>query len=130
MVFAMNWKLIDLTVHGDERGGSLVAIEKGQGIDFDIKRVYYIWGTKKDTVRGKHSHKSLQQLIVCVSGSCDFILKSEEKQENIHLDNPAKGLYIGKNVWREFTNFSKECIIMVLASEKYNKDDYVLCKVK
>ena len=121
----MNWKLVDLTVHGDERG-NLVAIEKGQGIDFDIKRVYYIWGSKKDTIRGKHTHKSLEQLIICVSGSCDFILKSDKDQEIIHLNQPNKGLYIGKNVWREFTNFSKDCVIMVLASEIYNKEDYSL----
>lgn len=119
----MNWKLVDLTVHGDERG-NLVAIEKGQGIDFDIKRVYYIWGAKEDAIRGKHSHKSLEQLIVCISGSCDFILKCDGKQENIHLDQPSQGLYIGNNVWREFTNFSKDCVIMVLASQVYKKDDY------
>ncbi len=119
----MNWKLVDLTVHGDERG-KLVAIEKDQGIDFDIKRVYYIWGSKKNTIRGKHSHKSLEQLIICVSGSCDFVLKSDKKQEIIHLDQPSKGLYIGKNVWREFTNFSKDCIIMVLASEVYINNEY------
>lgn len=121
----MNWKLVDLTLHGDERG-NLVAIEKGQGIDFDIKRVYYIWGSKKEAIRGKHSHKSLEQLIICISGSCDFILKFDEKQEIIHLNQPNKGLYIGKNVWREFTNFSKDCVIMVLASEVYNKEDYSL----
>lgn len=123
MVFEMNWKLVDLTVHGDKRG-NLVAIEKGQGIDFDIKRVYFIWGNKYGVVRGKHSHKSLEQLIICISGSCDFILKSDEKQENIHLDQPNKGIYIGKNVWREFKNFSKDCVILVLASEVYDKKEY------
>ena len=119
----MNWKLVDLTVHGDERG-NLVAIEKGSGIDFDIKRVYYIWGSENNVVRGKHAHKSLEQLIICVSGSCDFILQSGENHELIHLDQPNKGLYIGHNVWREFTNFSKDCVVMVLASDVYDKNEY------
>lgn len=119
----MNWKLVDLTVHGDERG-NLVAIEKGSGIDFDIKRVYYIWGSENNVVRGKHAHKSLEQLIICVSGSCDFILQSDENHELIHLDQPNKALYIGENVWREFTNFSKDCVVMVLASEVYDKNEY------
>ncbi len=119
-----NWKLVDLTVHGDERG-NLVAIEKGHGIDFDIKRVYYIWGSQKDVVRGKHLHKSLEQLIICISGSCDFILRSGDEEQKVRLDNPSKTLYIGNNVWREFTNFSQDCVVMVLASEVYCKDDYV-----
>ena len=74
-----NIKLIELISHGDNRG-SLIALEKEHNVPFDIKRVYYIWGSKRDVIRGQHSHKSLEQLIVCISGSCDFILKFDEKQ--------------------------------------------------
>ena len=64
-------------------------------------------------------------LIVCVSGSCDFILDDGKERVKVHLDNPAQGLYIKHNIWREFTNFSKDCVVMVLASEHYDESDYI-----
>ena len=111
-------------VHGDY-SGSLVALEKSEDFPFEIKRVYYIWGTQKDVVRGHHAHKRLEQVIVCVSGSCDFILDNGTMRETVHLDSPNLGLYIKNNIWREFTNFSPDCVVMVLASEHYNEADYI-----
>ena len=75
----MNYQLLDFPVHGDH-GGNLIALEKGKDFPFDIKRVYYIYGTKPNIVRGKHAHKNLEQVIVCVAGSCDFVL------DNGHID--------------------------------------------
>jgi len=118
------YKILDFKVLGDH-GGKLVALEKDKGLPFDVKRVYYIWGTQKDVVRGKHAHKKLEQVIVCTSGSCDFILDDGKQREKVHLDNPAKGLYIKHNIWREFTNFSPDCVLMVLASEYYDEHDYI-----
>jgi len=118
------YELINFSVHGNYQG-SLVALEKGAQFPFDIKRVYYIWGTQKDVVRGHHAHKKLEQVILCVSGSCDFILDDGQKRETVHLDNPAQGLYIKHNIWREFTNFSPDCVVVVLASEYYDESDYI-----
>lgn len=120
----MNYKILNFRVHGDH-AGSLVALEKGDDFPFEIKRVYYVWGTDKDTVRGKHAHKKLEQVIVCVSGNCDFILDDGNNRELVHLSDPTQGLYIGNNIWREFTNFSKDCVVMVLASEHYDETDYI-----
>jgi len=120
----MNYKILNFRVHGDH-AGSLVALEKGDDFPFEIKRVYYVWGTDKDTVRGKHAHKKLEQVIVCVSGNCDFILDDGNNRELVHLSDPTQGLYIGNNIWREFTNFSKDCVVMVLASEHYDEADYI-----
>lgn len=120
----MNYQLLDFPIHGDERG-KLIALEKGADFPFEIRRVYYIWGTKPDVIRGKHAHKNLEQVIVCVSGSCDFVLNNGTVKETVHLDNPSKGLYIKHNIWREFTNFSKDCVLMVLASEYYSESDYI-----
>ena len=116
--------VIDFPVHGDHNG-SLVALEKGADFPFEIKRVYYIWGTAKDVVRGHHAHRNLEQVIVCTSGSCDFILDDGKTRETYHLNSPAQGLYIKNSVWREFTNFSPDCVVMVLASEHYNEADYI-----
>ena len=76
-------------------------------------------------MRGRHAHKKLEQVIVCVSGSCDFILDNGQERAMVCLDNPAQGLYIKHNIWREFTNFSKDCVVMVLASEHYDESDYI-----
>ena len=117
-------EILEFPVHGD-RNGTLVALEKGADFPFEIKRVYYIWGTAPDVVRGHHAHKNLEQVVICTSGSCDFILDDGEKRETHHLDSPAKGLHIKNNVWREFTHFSPDCVVMVLASEHYNEADYI-----
>ena len=120
----VDYSIINFKVRGDHNG-KRVALEKGVDFPFEIKRVYYIWDTEHDVVRGKHAHKKLEQVIVCTSGSCDFILDDGREREIVHLDNPAQGLYIKNNIWREFTNFSPDCVIMVLASEHYDESDYI-----
>lgn len=118
------YTLLDFNVHADNYG-SLVALEKGEDFPFDIKRVYYIWGTQKDFVRGKHAHRALEQVIICTSGSCDFILDNGKEKCTVHLDTPSQGMHIKSNIWREFTNFSPDCVVMVLASEHYDEADYI-----
>lgn len=120
----MGYELLDFRVIGDDRG-SLIALEGNHDIPFDIKRVYYIFGTEKSVIRGQHAHKKLKQVIFCLSGSCDFILDSGVKREVVSLNRPNIGLYIKNNLWREFTNFSKDCVVMVLASEHYDENDYI-----
>lgn len=120
----MIYDMLHFTVLGDHTG-NLVALEKGADFPFDIKRVYYIWGTNRDAIRGRHAHRKLEQVIVCTSGSCDFILDDGHTRETVHLDNPAVGLHIKSNIWREFTNFSPDCVVMVLASEHYDESDYI-----
>ena len=120
----MNFKLIDFHIFGDERG-SLVSLEANKNIPFDIKRVYYIFDTKNDIVRGKHAHKNLQQILIAISGSCKVLVDNKKEKQIFGLSNPAKGLYIENNVWREMFEFSKDCVLLVLASEIYNKEDYI-----
>lgn len=120
----VKYNLLDFKVRGDH-AGKLVALEKGADFPFDIKRVYYIWATDKNTVRGKHAHRKLEQVIICTSGSCDFILDNGHERTTVHLNSPAQGLHIKSNIWREFTNFSPDCVVMVLASEHYDESDYI-----
>ena len=109
---------------GDERG-SLVAIECIKNIPFDIKRVYYIFGTKEDVLRGFHAHKNLKQVAVCIRGSCRFVLDNGKKRQEILLDSPTTGLLIEDLIWREMFNFSADCILLVLASKYYDELDYI-----
>lgn len=121
----MNYKLIDLNDLSDSRGG-LVAIEAlSDVVPFEISRVYYIFGIKSEIERGFHAHKKLQQLCICVSGSCDFVLDDGTLRETIHLKSPSQGLLLGNNVWREMKNFSPDCVLLVLASEHYDEADYI-----
>lgn len=118
------YELINFAVRGNYEG-NLVPLEINQDIPFEVKRVYYIWGTHHDVIRGHHAHRKLEQMIICIAGSCDFILDDGQKRKTVHLSSPNQGLYLKSNIWREFTNFSEDCVIVVLASEHYDESDYI-----
>ena len=116
-------KLIDLPSLGDQRGG-LVAIESNQSIPFEIRRLYYIFNTTNQS-RGFHAHIDLKQVAVCVKGSCRFILDNGHAREEVTLNSPTQGLYIEALTWREMHDFSEDCVLLVLASEHYDENDYI-----
>lgn len=120
----MQIKLIPLQAHGDERG-SLVSLEEGRNIPFEIKRVYYMFKTKEGVRRGFHAHKSLRQVAIAVRGSCRFVLDDGTERVELCLDNPAQGLVIESFMWREMYDFSDDCVLMVLADQLYDEADYV-----
>lgn len=117
-------KLIDFPVLGDERG-ALVALDGNKSIPFDIKRVYYIYGTQSGVSRGFHAHKALKQVAIVVRGSCRFILDDGTKREDVLLKDPAQGLLIESFMWREMHDFSEDCVLMVLADQLYDESDYI-----
>ncbi|MGR5116737.1 sugar 3,4-ketoisomerase [Photobacterium damselae] len=117
-------KLIEFNQLGDDRGG-LVSLEQNKNIPFDIKRVYYIFDTKEDVARGFHAHKDLQQVAICVKGSCRFILDNGAQRESIILDKPNMGLFIDSMMWREMHDFSDDCVLMVIANHHYDEADYI-----
>jgi len=117
-------KIINFPTIGDERG-SLVSMEGQDKIPFNIKRVYFIFDTKKNVSRGFHAHRDLQQVAVCVAGKCRMTLDDGKKREEVWLDSPNKGIYIDKYIWREMHDFSSDCVLLVLASEHYSESDYI-----
>ena len=110
--------------HGDERG-QLVALEEFVDIPFTIRRVYYMYDTKEGVVRGHHAHRSLQQILVCIHGSCKIKLDNGTEQKIVPLERPYEGLYIANNIWREMYDFSPDAVLMVLASDLYREEDYI-----
>lgn len=120
----MQIKLIPLQPHGDDRG-SLVALEEGKNIPFEIKRVYYMFKTKENVRRGLHAHRKLKQVAIAVRGSCRFLLDDGEERIELLLDNPAQGLIIESFMWREMYDFSEDCVLMVLADDYYDENDYI-----
>lgn len=110
--------------HGDARG-QLVALEEMKEIPFNIKRVYYIYDTLEGVRRGFHAHKNLEQILICVHGSCKVLLDDGTEQETVLLDKPYEGLYIANNIWREMFAFSPDAVLLVLASSLYDEADYI-----
>jgi dTDP-4-dehydrorhamnose 3,5-epimerase-like enzyme len=122
---SMKVEFVNFDIKGDNRG-NLIAIEQLKNIPFEIQRVYYIFNTKEGVRRGFHAHKNLKQMAVCLSGSCKFLLDDgKEKIDEVVLDSPQKGLLIENMVWHEMYDFSVDCILLVLASEYYNENDYI-----
>ena len=120
----MNIKMIDFQKHGDDRG-MLIALESNKEIPFDIKRVYYMYDTLPGVRRGFHAHKKLQQILICIHGSCKIHLDNGYETEEVVLDKPYRGLFISNNYWREMYDFSPDAVLMVLASDLYNEADYI-----
>ena len=113
-----------LSVLGDHRG-SLISIEGGSTVPFDVKRIYYIFGTQPGVERGFHAHVALRQLAVCVAGSCEMILDDGRERTTYVLDRPDRGLLIQAMMWREMRNFSADAVLLVLADHAYDEADYI-----
>ena len=110
--------------HGDERG-QLVALEEYKDIPFEIKRVYYMYDTLDGVRRGFHAHKSLEQILICIHGTCKVLLDNGTEKKIVPLEKPYEGLYIANNIWREMYDFSSDAVLMVLASDYYKEEDYI-----
>ncbi len=111
-------------MHGDDRG-MLIALEEFKDIPFEIKRVYYMYDTKAGVRRGFHAHRSLEQILVCIHGSCKVQLDNGIEKKIVALERPYEGLYISNDIWREMFDFSPEAVLMVLASDYYKEEDYI-----
>lgn len=105
--------------------GNLTVVENGEGMPFDIKRVYYLYDIPAGEERGGHAHKQLQQFIVAVSGSFDVVIDDGECRRTVTLNRPFIGLHIRPGIWRELNNFSSGAVCLVLASEHYDEADYL-----
>ena len=116
---------IDFPSLGDDRG-NLVVLQEIEGfVPFNIKRVYYLFNTKKGVIRGKHAHKNLTQLALCVKGSCRFVFDDGEHKQEVLLNSSTQGVLIRSMIWREMHDFSPDCVLLVLADQIYDENDYI-----
>ena len=113
--------LLDLKTFADKRG-NLTVIEKT--IPFDIKRIFYIYGVD-ESVRGGHRHHTTIQAAICIQGSCHISNNDGSSEEEYTLDRPDKCLVLEPKDWHIMHNFSKDAILMVLASEYFDPNDYI-----
>ncbi len=117
--------VIELDRHHSDRKGNLTVVENGETLPFDVKRVYYIYDVPGGENRGAHAHKHLEQLIIAASGSFTVTLDDGKSKRSFFLNRPYQGLLVRPGMWRDLDDFSSGAVCMVLASEVYNKEDYI-----
>lgn len=119
-----NCKLLTFAENGDERG-HLVVVEGGQDIPFDIKRVFYIYGSDHDVVRGSHANYNTEFVLVNVSGTSRVKVDDGKNQKVFELDKPHIGIYLPKLIWKDMYGFSRDSVLLCLASEHYDANEYI-----
>ena len=116
-------RMIDIRRFSDNRG-YLSVVEGEVDIPFEIKRIYYLYMVPEAS-RGEHAHKQLHQLMIATSGSVHVTLDDGRNKKTFVLDKPWKGLLVVPGLWRTLTDFSGGAVCMVLASARYDTDDYI-----
>lgn len=118
------YKLLEFPELGDERG-HLVVIENLKDIPFEIKRIFYIYGTKPSVIRGQHANKISRFVLINLAGKCKIKVNDGENEEIIILDKPHHGIYLDRMVWKDMYDFSEDSILLVLSDSVYLKDEYI-----
>jgi len=116
-------QLIDLTHFKDQRG-ELGVIEQSS-LPFDIQRVYYIFGVPIGAVRGEHAHKQLQQLMICMNGTCEISFSDGTQWFDFTLDRPSVGILVPPGMWRKIRFVTPDSVLCVMASRPYEPEDYI-----
>ena len=109
---------------GDERG-KLVVIEGSESIPFEIKRVFYIYGSDPTVVRGQHANRESEFVLINVAGKSKVRITDGSEEFIVELDRPMMGVYIPKMVWKDMYDFSSDSVLLVLASTHYDDDEYI-----
>ena len=117
-------KIIDLPKFLDDRG-NLSFIENNKHIPFEIARTYWIYDVPGGQARGGHAYHQNEEFIVALSGSFDVILDNGTERKRYSLNRSYMGLFVPKGVWRQMENFSTNSLALILASTRFNKDDYI-----
>ena len=119
------YKLIEFVDLGDERGKLVVIEGEGMDIPFDIKRVFYIYGSDSDVVRGQHANRETEFLLVNVGGISKVKIDNGQESQVIELNKPRMGLYLSAMLWKDMYDFSEDSVLLVLASRHYDANEYI-----
>lgn len=118
-------EMLEFTERGDDRG-HLVICEGGIDIPFDIKRIFYIYGSDSDVVRGQHANKNSEFVLINVAGTSKVKIKDGKSNETIYsLNRPHTGIYIPRMVWKDMYDFSEDSVLLCLASTHYDANEYI-----
>lgn len=117
--------MLEFTQKGDERG-HLVIIEGMVDVPFDIKRIFYIYGSDEGVIRGQHANKKSEFLLINVAGTSKVRIKDGKGNETIFsLNRPHTGIYLPKMIWKDMYDFSQDSVLLCLSSEHYDPDEYI-----
>lgn len=118
-------RILEFTQKGDTRG-HLVVVEGEEDVPFRIERMFYIYGSAKDVVRGCHANRRSKFVLINVAGTSKVRIKDREGNEVIYcLNRPHTGIYLPTMVWKEMYDFSEDSVLLVLASEHYDPNEYI-----
>ena len=117
-------KVLNFSDLGDERG-KLVVVEGNKDIPFKIERVFYIYGSDNEVVRGQHANRESEFVLINVGGTSKVRIDNGHTEAIIELNKPMMGLYIPTMVWKDMYDFSEDSILLVLASTHYNGQEYI-----
>lgn len=118
-------QMLEFSQRGDERG-HLVVVEGYQDIPFDIKRIFYIYGSDKDVVRGQHANRKSEFVLINVAGTSKVKVKDGKGNETVYsLNRPHTGIYLPKLLWKDMYDFSDDSVLLVLSSEHYDPKEYI-----
>lgn len=109
----------------DSNNGSLSVIEENKNIPFDIKRIFYEYNLDNNSIRGNHANKNSSFCFICLKGNVQINIDNGFEKRKIILNNPKHVLYIDKMVWKTMSNFSKDCILLILSNHYYDKNEYI-----
>ena len=109
---------------GDERG-KLVVVEGAQAIPFDIKRVFYIYDSDSNVVRGQHANRESEFVLINVAGQSKVRITDGREEFVVELNKPMMGVFIPKMVWKDMYDFSSDSVLLVLASTHYDGKEYI-----
>ena len=118
-------KILEFSDLGDERGNLVVVEGEGFDIPFDIKRVFYIYGSDAEVIRGRHANRRTEFVMINVSGKSKVKVDNGFEQKVIELNRPRMGLYLTTMVWKGMYDFSQDSVLLVLASEHYDAAEYI-----
>lgn len=118
------YKILEFKDFGDERG-NLVVVEGNSDIPFDLKRVFYIYGSDPDVVRGMHANRKTEFVMINVGGTSKVKVDNGFETVVVELNRPRMGIYLPTMVWKEMYDFSEDSILLVLASEHYDSKEYI-----
>lgn len=119
------YKVLEFKEYGDERGNLVVAEGSGMDIPFDIKRVFYMYGSDPNITRGEHANRFTEFVLINVKGTSKVLVDDGYEKKIIVLDKPRMGLWLGKMVWKEMYAFSPDSVLLCLASEHYQESEYI-----
>lgn len=118
-------RMLEFNQKGDERG-HLVIVEGAQDIPFEIKRIFYIYGSDKDVVRGQHANRESEFVLINVAGQSKVRVKDGKGNEKLYfLDRPHTGIYLPKMIWKEMFDFSEDSVLLCVASTHYDAAEYI-----